>query len=555
MTQLIYVQDSVLTVTNSIFQNNIQEGSKKGGFITYTGDAVNSFDHTLANNTFIKNDASSSNNIWLNRGIPAVCKEDAPTGWQDRDGCQSLLTKYTDNCQFENKDNFSCSYGLFIKWPMNQCVEFETCAETSRSLNDIYPVINFPDASLYITSKQVGWSNTCAPSPTPSSTPSTSVHPSVAPSSTPSTSVHPSIAPSQMPSRAPSMHPSLASSSTPSVQPSESPSVAPSVKETEPVPLEPPTSPTQEDPDQVVTTCNIEVEIHIVDQTRTQCPNGKVSCKIVISNDNIHLYSELVADLHVKVVDAPVDYSPADTFQLFDNAEAGFTINSGSLATDCITHSQASGINLAVACGKFNGERVCSSEEIVSSASDSIRIKFMTLTLSSSNSSKSKSRAAKTKRAKGTGGFHLRRSLQEDEIADRMLSVVYPESFTWESSASGEDYYPMILSPTDEENWTIDACLYVPIGHALEAVLDGSSEPLPLDGECTHVAVQHGEGIVLLFKIVGGTSSGDNRLRKRALNIFDQNIHAHLSVGDVTLFQNTPETIDFDTIPLQANQP
>ena len=299
----------------------------------------------------------------------------------------------------------------------------------------------------------------------------------------------------------------------------------------------------------MVSTCNIEVEVHIVDQTRTQCPHGKVSCKIVLSNENIHLYSELVADLHVKVVDAPADYSPADTEVLFNNAEAGFTINSGSSATDCITHSQASGINLAVACGEFNGERVCSSEEIVSSASGSTRIKFMTLTLSSSNSSKSKSRAAKTKRAKGRGGFHLRRLLQEDESTDSMLNVVYPQSFTWESS--GEDYYPMILSP-DADTWTVDACVYVPTGHVLEAVLDGNSEPLPLDGECTHVVVP-GEDIVLLFKTVGGTSSGGSRLRKRALNIFDQYIHGHLSVGDVTLFQNTPETIDFDTIPLEAN--
>ena len=319
-TQLIYVQDSVLTLTNSIFQNNKQEDPRKGGFITFTGEAVNSFDHTLTGNAFINNDATtSSNNIWLNRGIPAVCKEGAPTGWEDKAECQSLLTKYTGNCQSGNQDNVSCDKGLSITWPMSKCIEFETCAETSRSLNDIYPVMDSQDVSSYTIPKQVGWSKTCAPSPTPSTAPSASVHPSVAPSQT--SSMHPSMAPSQTLS----MHPSVASSQTPSIASSMHPSVPPSVKE---IVVTPPTPDTQEPA--TVSTCNIEVEVHIVDQTRTHCPSGKVSCKIVLSNDNMHLYSHLVAGLNVKVVDAPADHSPTDIEELFNNADAGFSIASGS---------------------------------------------------------------------------------------------------------------------------------------------------------------------------------------------------------------------------------
>ena len=179
MFQLIYVQDSVLTIKNSIFYDNTQESTvsepRKGGFITYTGLAVNSFDHVLESNTFIDNDATLANaySRWLNRGIPAVCQEDAPDGWNSLAQCTSLLTKYTRNCQSGNQDNFDCSNGIHIKSPINECVQFEACGNTSPSLNDIYPIDDSEDLSAY-SPNQVVWTGTCEPTSNPTSAPSAS---------------------------------------------------------------------------------------------------------------------------------------------------------------------------------------------------------------------------------------------------------------------------------------------------------------------------------------------------------------------------------------------
>jgi hypothetical protein len=147
-------------------------------------------------------------------------------------------------------------------------------------------------------------------------------------------------------------------------------------------------------------------------------------------------------------------------------------------------------------------------------------------------------RAAKTKRAKGSGGF--KRLLQEQEQGDDDLLVTFPQSFVWESSE--EVHYPMILSSLIV--WEVDACVLLPSGHELVAVLDANAtEPLPLNGECVQVVVP-GEDLVLLFKATPDIFSRALAGRKFKYNEIQGHIEA---IEGNSKKSKLPKVIDFST--------
>jgi hypothetical protein len=149
-------------------------------------------------------------------------------------------------------------------------------------------------------------------------------------------------------------------------------------------------------------------------------------------------------------------------------------------------------------------------------------------------------RAAKSKRAKGSGGFN--RFLQEGGDGSDLV-VTFPQSFIWESSE--ELYYPMILSSLTV--WTVDACLLLPPGHVLTAVMDANStEPLLLDGECTHVTVP-GEDLVLLFQPVEDIPWGSRALANKKSATDEIRGHIKATEKGGTHSKGQSKTIDFST--------
>lgn len=504
--QLLYVQDSRLVLKDSIFSNNVVNATK-GGLITYTGMAVDLFEHILEGNSFINNDASLAGQYsrWLPRGIPATCKV---SNWGEIDKCASLLTKYTGNCQYGNKDRddfaksaYPCEDGLFVKWPMNRCVQFNSCTTTTctPSVDDVFPISAPPEDTIlsYATPKQIEW--TTCPTSAPSASPS--------PIPTPLPSLSPSSAPSFVPTFPPSAHPSRRQSASI-------------------ITLDTGTGTTS-------TTCNVKIELHVVDQTKTKCNgdrDGKASCKVFLSDN-----------MDIAIIATPSSYTPKMSDEYFDSANQRST-----LPVDCISHpTAADGSYLAVACGMFNGERICASKK-VNSGGETV-IKFMELTKKDSSI---KMLGASIVQAKGPKRRRALRSLQEEATAESTLSVVYPQSFHWDSST---EYYPMIF--TSAETWTIDACLYIPAGHILSAVFDAeSAAPLPINGECTHVLVP-GEELVLLFQATSEPLLSRLRKRERRLlpfladnDIFDHEIHGHITAAlDNSAVASAIQTLNFDT--------
>ena len=78
--------------------------------------------------------------------------------------------------------------------------------------------------------------------------------------------------------------------------------------------------------------------------------------------------------------------------------------------------------------------------------------------------------------------------------------------------------------------WTVDACLLLPTGHVLTAVVDANStEPLPLDGECAHVVVP-GADLVLLFQPVEGIPQGLRALKNKKAGTNE--IHGHIDATE-----------------------
>ena len=289
--------------------------------------------------------------------------------------------------------------------------------------------------------------------------------------------------------------------------------------------------------------CNFEVKLHIVDQTRSMCLKNKVSCKVIIFDD------KYIDDLEVKVVEVPaedLDLSEASTY--FDEALAeSATLAVASANDGSISYEPAvtGMVNVIVACGTFkrNSRRTCalSNDLATMGEGETASLEFMLLIQKDTPSSSSRSRAAKSKRAKGSGGF--KRLLQEEEVENGSdLVVTFPQSFVWESSE--ELYYPMILSSLTV--WTVDACLLLPPGHVLTAVMDANStEPLPLDGECAHVMVP-GEDLVLLFQPVQDIPWGLRALAKKpAIDEIRGHIEANEKGGAYSNSQR--KTINFST--------
>ena len=148
------------------------------------------------------------------------------------------------------------------------------------------------------------------------------------------------------------------------------------------------------------------------------------------------------------------------------------------------------------------------------------KVRFITVTRAKNK--RRRRQAATTTRAKGRGGPFVGRLLQdaeeEEEENANDLVVTFPQAFEWEEGGDNtteeeDEVYPMILS--SNTTWEVDACLLLPPGHVLVAVLDADSDqPVPLEGECTQVVVP-GEETVLLFQLGEETVPWTRALYKR----------------------------------------
>ena len=84
----------------------------------------------------------------------------------------------------------------------------------------------------------------------------------------------------------------------------------------------------------------MEFKLLIVDQTRSQCPNGKVLCRVSITSANSNSYD--ISNVEVRVAEVPEDYRRRDADIYFDDtdASAGYTFGEGN--DQCATYEQAS---------------------------------------------------------------------------------------------------------------------------------------------------------------------------------------------------------------------
>jgi len=241
----------------------------------------------------------------------------------------------------------------------------------------------------------------------------------------------------------------------------------------------------------------MEFKLRIVDQTRSQCPNGKVSCSVSITSANSNSYD--ISNVEVRVAEVPEDYSPRDADMYFDNSDvsAGYTFGQGN---QCATYDQASEgmTNVIIVCADFT---LTSGTERICSMSKNMRPKVRFMTVTRTNRGR-RGQAATTTRARGSSGPFVGRLLQEsseEEENANDLVVTFPQAFVWENTTGEDEVFPMILS--SNTTWEVDACLLLPPGHVLVAILDADSdEPIPIEGVCSHVVVA-GEDLVLLFSI------------------------------------------------------
>ena len=241
----------------------------------------------------------------------------------------------------------------------------------------------------------------------------------------------------------------------------------------------------------------MEFKLRIVDQTRSQCPNGKVSCRVSITSANSNSYD--ISNVEVRVAEVPEDYSPRDADMYFDSTDVstGYTFGQGN---QCATYDVPSEgmTNVIIVCADFT---LTSGTERICSMSKNMRPKVRFMTVTRKNRGRRR-QAATTTRARGSSGPFVGRLLQEsseEEENANDLVVTFPQAFVWENTTGEDEVYPMILS--SNTTWTVDACLLLPPGHVLVAILDaGSDEPIPIEGVCSHVVVA-GEDLVLLFSI------------------------------------------------------
>lgn len=156
--ELIYLEGSILTLKDSIFYNNEAMEGEKGG-IVFSGISVNEFDHVLSNNVFKDNDGTDGgiHSRWISRGMPSRCK-DLPSAWSEDPFCKSLQAN-DGNCATGNLNpqtvqvtSTDCLDGIWLKWPMNKCVELESCQAGTPSASDIYPM-PVTDLSAYIVER------------------------------------------------------------------------------------------------------------------------------------------------------------------------------------------------------------------------------------------------------------------------------------------------------------------------------------------------------------------------------------------------------------------
>ena len=222
----------------------------------------------------------------------------------------------------------------------------------------------------------------------------------------------------------------------------------------------------------------------------------------------------------MRVAEVPEDYRRRDADMYFDDtdASAGYTFGEGN--DQCATYEQASeGMkNVVIVCAEFNN--LTSGPERVCSMSKNMEPKVRFITVTRKNRGRRRCQAATTTRARGSGGPFVGRLLQdatEEEENANDLVVTFPQTFGWEegqANTTGEDeVYPMILS--SNTTWEVDACLLLPPGYVLVAVLGADSdEPVPLEGECTQVVVA-GEETVLLFQLAEDTLPWTRALKQK----------------------------------------
>ena len=286
--------------------------------------------------------------------------------------------------------------------------------------------------------------------------------------------------------------------------------------------------------------------LHIVDQTRSSCPNNKVSCKEIMTNANVDLYFD--DGIEVRVVQLP-HYSANEAGIYFDSAPPGYAIASGNIDDSCLAYPEASEgmINIGIACATFKStnQRVCALSEDLATEGSSLSFKFMSLIKAdSSGETKTQARGAKSKRVKSNG---KRRLLQEEEENIDDLVVTFPQDWVWDTNE--ELFYPMILSSA--AIWTVDACLLLPPGHELVAAMNANStEPLPLAGECTHTVVGDYYELVLLFEVIDEESPwGDRALSKNKHSIARNEIKGHIEAKEKggSHFKKPAKKIDFST--------
>ena len=135
--------------------------------------------------------------------------------------------------------------------------------------------------------------------------------------------------------------------------------------------------------------------------------------------------------------------------------------------------------------------------------------------------------------------------MQEEENND--LVVTFPQDWVWYTNE--ELFYPMILSSA--AIWEVDACLLLPPGHELVAVMNANStEILPIEGECTHTTTGDYYELVLLFEVIDEENPwGDRALSKNKHSIARNEIKGHIEAKEKggSHFKKPAKKIDFST--------
>jgi parallel beta-helix repeat protein len=204
---------------------------------------------------------------------------------------------------------------------------------------------------------------------------------------------------------------------------------------------------------------DLTVELHIVDQTKTLCGNGKVSCKLPMEG------------VETMVMEMPADYTPKDADLYF---EAGLALGTGvSLAdgTSAVPHYEG-GTLLAVSRWSADaGTWVYTSKEIVGGSAD---LKYM-------------------KQVKKNGDV---RYLAATVVVTHgsLLETIFPQYFVWEDTV---EYYPVAY--VTDDNWEVDVCADAPDGYELTSILD-ENDQVVTTSECMHTVIP-GDPRLFLYEL------------------------------------------------------